>query len=49
MIGRFDKIFFAFFYYDNFCFCGQPMLLFWKLVNETQMSKAQEYTSNFIT
>ena len=37
------------FYYDFFVFCGQPMLLFWKLVNKTQMSKAQEYTNNFIT
>ena len=38
------------FYYDNFfVFCGQPMLLFWKLVNKTQMSKAQECTNNFIT
>ena len=27
---------------------GQPMLLFWKMVNETQMPKPQEYTDTFI-
>ena len=26
---------------------GQPMLLFWKLVDETQISKPQEYTDTF--
>ena len=27
---------------------GQPMLLFWKLVDETQMPKPQKYTDTFI-
>ena len=51
--GGFDvvnklKISFLVFTMTTFVFYGQPRLLFWKLVNETQMSKAQEYTSNFI-
>jgi hypothetical protein len=31
---------------DGGCW-GQPMLLFWKLVDETQISKPQEYTDTF--
>ena len=43
------KISFLVFTMTTFVFYGQPRLLLWKLVNETQMSKAQEYTSNLIT
>ena len=32
---------------DGGCW-GKPMLLFWKLVDETQMSKSQEYKDTFI-